>query len=46
MAPEENEDHEGLLDKLRDVGISAEDPNIVGDVGQVDIPPARTPTAH
>jgi len=36
----ENErDDEGVIDRMRDTGVGTEDPNIVGDVGPVDIPP-------
>lgn len=31
---------ESLIDRLRGTGVGVEDPNIVGDVGPTDIPPA------
>jgi hypothetical protein len=31
---------EGLIDRLRGTGVGVEDPNIVGDVGPTDVPPA------
>lgn len=48
MEPEDTvdhdaEEHEGLLDRMRDVGVGTEDPNIVGDVGPVDVPPGKDP---
>lgn len=46
MEPEETQDadeHDSLLDRMRDVGVGTEDPNIVGDAGPVDIPPGRDP---
>lgn len=46
MEPEETVDadaHEGPRDKMRDVGVGTEDPNIVGDAGPVDIPPGKDP---
>ena len=38
MEPEEHED-ESLIDRMRDTGVGVEDPNIVGDVGPVDVAP-------
>ena len=35
----EHEHEETILDKLRDTGVGVEDPNIVGDVGPVDVAP-------
>lgn len=32
-------DHESLLDRMRHSGVGVEDPNIVGDVGPVDVAP-------
>ena len=48
MEPEDTvdhdaEEHEGLLDRMRDVGVGTEDRNIVGDVSPVDVPPGRDP---
>lgn len=37
------DDDEGLLDRLRGTGVGVEDPNIVGDVGPVDVPPGADP---
>ena len=34
---------ESLIDRLRGSPVGVEDPNIVGDVGPVDIPPGRDP---
>ena len=41
MEDEEREehDHESLLDRMRETGVGVEDPNIVGDVGPVDVAP-------
>lgn len=36
---ERDEREESLIDRMRDSGLGTEDPNIVGDVGPVDIPP-------
>ena len=35
----EHEHEETILDKMRDTGVGVEDPNIVGDVGPVDVAP-------
>jgi phosphoribosylformimino-5-aminoimidazole carboxamide ribotide isomerase len=35
----EEEREESVIDRMRDSGAGTEDPNIVGDVGPVDIPP-------
>ena len=35
----EQEHEESILDKMRDTGVGVEDPNIVGDVGPVDVAP-------
>jgi len=35
----ENEHEDTILDKMRDTGVGVEDPNIVGDVGPVDVAP-------
>lgn len=32
-----------LVDRLRDTGVGVEDPNIVGDVGPVDVAPGADP---
>ena len=40
--PPEDED-EGLLDKLRDMPVGTEDPNIIGDAGPTDVPPGPDP---
>jgi len=32
-----------LLDRMRHMGVGTEDPNIVGDVGPVDVPPGADP---
>lgn len=36
-------ENEGLIDRLRDMPVGLEDPNIVGDVGPTDIPPGEDP---
>ena len=36
---EHDHDDESLLDRMRDTGVGVEDPNIVGDVGPVDVAP-------
>lgn len=35
----ENHENEGLIDRMRGSGVGAEDPNIVGDAGPVDVAP-------
>lgn len=45
--PTDDEDHESLLDRMRDVPVGTFDPNIVGDAGPTDVPPgADEPTAE
>ena len=34
----------GLIDRLRGTGVGVEDPNIVGDVGPLDVAPGADPT--
>ncbi len=42
--PEANDaSADSLLDRMRGTGVGVEDPNIVGDVGPVDIPPGPDP---
>lgn len=36
-------DDENVLDKLREMPVGTNDPNIVGDVGPTDIPPGADP---
>ena len=38
-APDVEQEHEGVMDRLRHTGVGVEDPNIVGDVGPVDVAP-------
>lgn len=38
LVDENNDDN--LVERLRGTGVGVEDPNIVGDVGPTDIPPA------
>ncbi len=40
---EANEHDESLIDRMRHSGVGVEDPNIVGDVGPIDIPPGIDP---
>lgn len=42
----EDEEHEGLLDRMRDMGVGTEDPNIIGDAGPTDVPPGTDPPGH
>lgn len=42
---EEDED-EGLIDRMRDSGVGVEDPHIVGDVGPTDVPPGGPDPDH
>lgn len=35
----ERDEDDGLLDRMRDAGVGAEDPHIVGDAGPVDVAP-------
>ena len=39
----DDEEHQGLLDRMRDMGVGAEDPNIIGDAGPTDVPPGTDP---
>ena len=41
--PEGDEVHDGPIDRLRDAPTGTNDPNIVGDVGPVDVPPGADP---
>ncbi len=34
---------EAALDKLREMPVGTEDPNIVGDAGPTDVPPGKDP---
>ena len=34
---------ETLLDRMRDMGVGTEDPNIIGDAGPTDVPPGTDP---
>ncbi len=36
---EDEREDEGILDRMRDTGVGVEDPNIVGEVGPVDVAP-------
>lgn len=42
----DDEEHEGLLDRMRDMGVGTEDPNIIGDAGPTDVPPGTDPPDH
>lgn len=33
------EEHESVIDRMRDTGVGVEDPNIVGNAGPVDVAP-------
>lgn len=35
----EHDENEGVIDRMRGSGVGAEDPNIVGDAGPVDVAP-------
>jgi hypothetical protein len=39
----EHEGLEGVADKLRDMPVGAQDPNIIGDAGPTDVPPGSDP---
>lgn len=41
---DDSESDGGLIDRLRGTGVGVEDPNIVGDVGPLDVPPGADPT--
>ncbi len=41
----EGEERQGLLDRMRGMGVGTEDPNIVGDAGPTDVPPGHDPPA-
>jgi len=36
-------EHDDALDRLRDLPVGTNDPNIVGDVGPTDVPPGTDP---
>ena len=39
----DDDQDESLLDRMRDMGVGTEDPNIVGDAGPTDVPPGKDP---
>lgn len=41
----DDDEDESLLDRMRDMGVGTEDPNIVGDAGPTDVPPGSDPPA-
>ena len=41
----EPEGSEGLVDKLRNMGVGTEDPNIIGNAGPTDVAPGTDPPA-
>ncbi|MFP5376037.1 MAG: hypothetical protein ACLGIO_04540 [Acidimicrobiia bacterium] len=38
-----DDDADSLLDRIRDMGVGTEDPNIIGDAGPTDVPPGADP---
>lgn len=40
---EDLDEHDSPLDRMRDLPVGTNDPNIVGDVGPTDIPPGTDP---
>lgn len=44
-SPGDPDQHEGVLDRLRDMPVGTFDPNIVGDAGPTDVPPGTDPPA-
>ena len=43
ILPVEDDQHDGVLDRLRDMPVGTLDPNIIGDAGPVDVPPGSDP---
>lgn len=39
----DDDQDESLLDRMRDMGVGTEDPNIIGDAGPTDVPPGSDP---
>ena len=38
-----SDEDEGLLDRLREMPVGTNDPNIIGDAGPTDVPPGSDP---
>ena len=43
IPPVEDDEDDGVLDRLRDMPVGTLDPNIIGDAGPLDIPPGGDP---
>jgi hypothetical protein len=43
IPPVEDDEDDGVLDRLRDMPVGTLDPNIIGDAGPVDVPPGTDP---
>jgi hypothetical protein len=41
--PDEADEHEGILEELREMPVGTNDPNIIGDAGPLDVPPGSDP---
>jgi len=41
--PAEDDHHDGVIDRLRDMPVGTLDPNIIGDAGPFDVPPGSDP---
>lgn len=39
----DDEESDGVLDRMRGTGVGVEDPNIVGDAGPTDVAPGADP---
>ena len=40
---EDDDDHDGVLEELREMPVGTNDPNIIGDAGPTDVPPGSDP---
>ena len=38
-----SDEDEGVLDRLREMPVGTNDPNIIGDAGPLDVPPGSDP---
>jgi hypothetical protein len=42
-AGDDEDEHEGILEELREMPVGTNDPNIIGDAGPLDVPPGSDP---
>ena len=43
IPPVDDDQDDGMLDRLRDMPVGTLDPNIIGDAGPFDVPPGSDP---